>query len=150
MQGAMEHMDEPIGFLIKKIHHKLAAGRNRDLKYLELTGAQLDILTFLLQQGSSPVCQKDIGDFLEIKHTSTIDVLKKLEEKQLIYRSDSPDKGRRRDVHLTESGRQLADKLAGKRQEVEAILTDGFSAEERTQLWQQLKRIYKNMEKYNL
>lgn len=143
-------MEEPIGLLIKKIHLRLAAGRNRDLKYLDLTGAQLDILTFLQRQGNSPVCQKDIGDFLETRHTSTIDVLKKLEEKQLVYREDSADKGRRRDVHLTESGRNLAAKLTGKCHEVEMMLTDGFSEEERSQLWLQLRRVYKNIEKYNL
>lgn len=135
-----------IGILIKKINNKLEAGRNRDLKDLKLTGAQLDILLFLSDQSEKTTFQKDIGEFLAIKHTSTIDILKKLEEKQLIYRETNQDNARCRNVHLTEKGKQLTAMLSNKKNEIEAILLEGFSETEHQQLWEQLMKIYNNIE----
>ena len=137
-----------IGILIKKINNRLEAGRNRDLKDLKLTGAQLDILLFLSHQSQSEktIVQKDIGEFLAIKHTSTIDILKKLEEKQLIYRETNQDNARCRNVYLTEKGKQLTASLSTKKDKIEAILLEGFSETEHQQLWQQLMKIYNNIE----
>lgn len=135
-----------IGILIKKINNKLEAGRNRDLKDLKLTGAQLDILLFLSDQSEKTTFQKDIGEFLAIKHTSTIDILKKLEEKQLIYRETNQDNARCRNVYLTEKGKQLTEMLSSKKTEIEAILLEGFSETEHQQLWEQLMKIYNNIE----
>lgn len=135
-----------IGILIKKINNKLEAGRNRDLKDLKLTGAQLDILLFLSEQSEKTTFQKDIGEFLAIKHTSTIDILKKLEEKQLIYRETNQDNARCRNVYLTEKGKQLTEMLSSKKTEIEAILLEGFSETEHQQLWEQLMKIYNNIE----
>lgn len=135
-----------IGILIKKINNKLEAGRNRDLKDLKLTGAQLDILLFLSDQSEKTTFQKDIGEFLAIKHTSTIDILKKLEEKQLIYRKTNQDNARCRNVYLTEKGKQLTEMLSSKKTEIEAILLEGFSETEHQQLWKQLMKIYNNIE----
>lgn len=135
-----------IGILIKKINNKLEAGRNRDLKDLKLTGAQLDVLIFLSNQSEKTTFQKDIGEFLAIKHTSTIDILKKLEEKQLIYRETNQDNARCRNVYLTEKGKQLTTMLSSKKTEIEAILLEGFSETEHQQLWEQLMKIYTNIE----
>lgn len=135
-----------IGILIKKINNKLEAGRNRDLKDLKLTGAQLDVLIFLSDQSEKTTFQKDIGEFLAIKHTSTIDILKKLEEKQLIYRETNQDNARCRNVYLTEKGKQLTTMLSSKKTEIEAILLEGFSETEHQQLWEQLMKIYNNIE----
>ena len=59
------------------------------MKKYDITARQLEVLDFINELGS--ISQKDLSEHLEVKHTTVIELLKKLQEKELINKSQNEE-----------------------------------------------------------
>lgn len=140
-------MDEP-KLYFKKIHNQLEAGFNKEYKKYGLTSTQLDVLMYLSQETGGEATLSDIAAHFDVKHTSVIHVLKLLEQKGFICKSEISGT-RARPILLTDSGRQLGEQLASeirqKGPRLDQIMFAGLSEADRHHLDQMLEQIYQNL-----
>lgn len=135
-----------IGLYFKFINHKIESRMNNHLKRIGLTFSQFQVMAFLAHNGNEDISQRKICDFLKVKHTSIIDVLKRLEAKGLIQRKASSTNSRSNCVSLTERGKKLMDEMKLERQYVNRLIYKDMTEEEKAQLKQLLQKVLDNIE----
>lgn len=138
---------ENIGFLIKKISDRLLSELNYNLKKYDITARQLEVLDFINELDS--ISQKDLSEHLEVKHTTVIELLKKLQEKELINKSQNEENAKYNVITLTDKGKELAEQLGTFRDEVENIIAKSLGKENRESLIHSLNIVYKNICEYD-
>jgi MarR family multiple gene transcriptional regulator MgrA len=140
---------EPGGFKFKLIHEAFVAMFNRQLKEDDITFSQLMVISYLDEHSNQKVTQKDISDALHIKHPTTIGLLKRLEEKEMITNITDPDNRRCRNVTLTEKGIAFVEKRRERRKNTDDYLVSGMTEDEIRQLRLLLDRVIDNMQSLN-
>lgn len=140
-------MENNIGFLIKKISNRLLTEMNYNLKKYGITARQLEVLSFLNMNGDSS--QKDIADYFGIRHTTVIDLLKKLEGKNLIAKIKDEKNLKFNVISLTDLGKKQIGELDGFKDEVQDIFTKELGAENQEILIQSLNKIYEKICEYD-
>jgi MarR family multiple gene transcriptional regulator MgrA len=140
---------EPVGFKFKLIHEAFVAMFNRQLKEDDITFSQLMVISYLDEHSNQKVTQKDISDALHIKHPTTIGLLKRLEEKEMITNITDPDNRRCRNVTLTEKGIAFVEKRRERRKNTDDYLVSGMTEDEIRQLRLLLDRVIDNMQSLN-
>lgn len=135
-----------IGLSFKFINHKIESRMNRHLKKNDLTFSQFQVMAFLAHNCECDISQKKICDFLKVKHTSIIDVLKRLEAKGFIQRKTNSLNARSNCVTLTESGKKLMNEMKLERQYVNDLIYKDFTEEEKTQFERLLQKVLENIE----
>lgn len=134
-----------IGLYLKKISNQLERGRNLLLKEYNLTGTQMDVLEYLYHHSAQENTLSGITSFFGVQHTSVLHVLKLLEKKQLIYKTE-PERGSRfRFIYLTGQGMALVQKNEEGIARGNKIMFAGMSDQEIQVLQEQLIRIYQNL-----
>lgn len=140
-------MNEP-KLYFKKIHNLLEAGFNKEYKKYGLTSTQLDVLMYLAQKTGAEITLSDIAIHFNVRHTSMIHVLKLLEQKGFICKSDVQG-ARAKPILLTDRGRQLGEHLASEIQQKSPLLNKimfaGLSEADRQHLDRMLEQIYQNL-----
>lgn len=129
----------------KKIHNQLESGFTRALRKHGLTCTQFDILVYLDRHTDKRNTLTDLSAHFGVKHTSMIHVLKLLDEKGFITRTNSPD-ARSKSILLTKSGQQILADVREKGPLVNGIMFHGLSEEDLQLLEKMLKQIYANLE----
>ena len=140
-------MEDNIGFLIKKISDRLLTEMNYNLKKYDITARQLEVLSFLNMNGDSS--QKDIAEYFGIRHTTVIDLLKKLEEKNLITKIRAEKNLKYNVILLTDLGKKQIRELDGFRAELQQIFAKELGAENVEHLIRTLKIIYEKICEYD-
>ena len=135
------------GLLLKKISNRLECNRNRALKELGLTATQVDLLYYLYSHQEQENTLSDITAFFGIQHTSTIHVLKILEEKGYILKKPTKRNPRFKNICLTDKGYPLMEKFDANIAAIHQQLFAGITESEITELDRLLKIIYNNLEK---
>lgn len=138
---------ENIGFLIKKISDRLLSELNYNLKKYDITARQLEVLDFINELGS--ISQKDLSEHLEVKHTTVIELLKKLQEKDFINKSQNEENAKYNVITLTAKGKELAEQLGTFKDEVENIIAKSLGKENKESLIHSLNIVYKNICEYD-
>ena len=140
-------MNEP-KLYFKKIHNQLEAGFNKEYKKYGLTSTQLDVLIYLSQETDRECTLSDIAAHFDVKHTSVIHVLKLLEQKGFICKSEIQG-ARAKPILLTDSGRQLGEQLSSEIRQKSPLLDEimfaGLSEDDRQLLDKMLEQIYRNL-----
>lgn len=137
---------EPIGFKFKLIHEAFVAMFNRQLKEDDITFSQLMVISYLDEHRNQKVTQKDISDALHIKHPTTIGLLKRLDEKEMITNVTDPDNRRCRNVTLTEKGMDFVIARRERRKNTDDYLVSGMTDEEISTLRRLLDKVIDNMQ----
>ncbi len=140
---------EPIGFKFKLIHEAFVAMFNRQLKEDDMTFSQLMLISYLDEHKEQKVTQKDISEALHIKHPTTIGLLKRLEEKEMITNVTDPDNRRCRNVTLTDKGMDFVITRRERRKHTDDYLVSGMTEDEIRQLRLLLDRVIDNMQSLN-
>lgn len=138
---------DSVGSIIKKIGNNLEAGKNRALKEFGLTSAQFEILCFLNKKMGEQISQKDISEYLGVKHTSTINILKILEEKDFIRKEVDSENAKYRNVYLTDKGEQTICIAMKNKLSIDEIFFSGITEEEQQILIRLLNIGYQNLKK---
>ena len=76
----MEHY----GVLIKKLDKVFKQNFDQELERVGLTFSQMRVLRFLEDNPNTKITQKDISKELDIQHSTTIGLLKRMQEKGLV------------------------------------------------------------------
>lgn len=126
---------------IKKIFFIIKNDVNEKMKPYNITAAQILLLRYLQLNKGKMIIQKDICDYLCLKHSTIIGILKRLEEKELIIKKTNY----RSEISITEKGKKIIDSAGIEKGFIEKNLLKGFSKEENKQLDSYLDRIYSNI-----
>lgn len=137
--------EKRMGAWMQFLGRKIETSGNVLLRDTGITVMQLRVLRYLKTHPEQPQIA-DIADFFGVKHTSTIHVVRALEEKGYIYR-EPIHRSHGKKIKLTEQGDQLAANNEDRIDQMEEIMLRGFSEEEKTVLFQFLSRINENFDR---
>lgn len=128
---------------IKKIFFCVKNNFNDKMKPYDLTAAQIILLEYLYENKEKVIIQKDLCDYLSLKHSTVISILKRLEVKELIVRKTNY----KSEISITEKGIEIIKSAGIKKGFYENELLKGFTKEEISELEKYLDRIYSNINK---
>lgn len=138
-----------LGFQFKQINDKFKESINSKLNKYDITFSQFSVLHYLFSKNGTQVTQKDIEEFLELKHPTVIGILKRLEHKGFVHCIINSEDKRYRNVLLTEKALTLKKDLDQNKEMLDDILKKGLSDDEIQQLKSLLDRIIENLSNYN-
>ena len=103
--------------------------------------------TLYILRGMDGCVQKDLAKACDIKPSSMTVMLDGLEKKGFIRREETKVSGGKRAfrVFLTETGREMADKVFWLMENIEVEAFEGISEEEKLQLFSLLRRVRENL-----
>lgn len=139
--------DKNAGYYIKRISDYVEADANRELEQYGLTCSQARVLSFLLNRQDKVTIQKDVEDFFEIRHSTAIGILQRMEAKGFIVSRVDPDDKRQRIITVTDSAYELAKGIENHRLDFEKRMAVNMTAEEMAELKRLLYKVYKNINK---
>ncbi len=87
------------------------------------------------------ISQREIAHKLIVSEANITKTFKKLEEKELVYKTVDKENNARRNLHLTEKGIETFEKCIDIFGEFDVITFEGYSAEEKGRMEKQLKEI---------
>ena len=126
---------------IKKIFFEIKNNVNNQVKPYDLTAVQIITLKYLYENNKKVVIQKDICDFLSLKHSTVINILKRLKSKDLITKKTNY----KSEISITDKGIALVNNIGAKPGFVDNKLLKGFSKEKIVNLSNYLDRLYFNI-----
>lgn len=126
---------------IKVIFFNIKKNVNTKMKPYNLTASQIILLNYLYENKEKEMFQKDVCEFLSLKHSTVISILKRLEGKELITKKTDYKSV----ITITKKGIELLETIGIKKGFVENNILKGFSKEERELLSNYLDRIIINM-----
>lgn len=137
---------EPLSFKFRLIHESFACMINRHLKEEDMTFSQMILIFYLWENRDRKITQKDITEAMHIKHPTTIGLLKRLEEKEMLKVVVDPDNRKYRNIALTEKGVAFVEKDSNRKRHTEEDMVKGMSSKEIKQLRDLLDKVYDNMQ----
>lgn len=138
---------EHIGFYFKKINDFLQTQSNLHLKKVDLTYSQLYILMYVFHSETGTVLQKDIEQHFKLKHPTVIGLLKRMEKKNLIHVETNPDDRRSNRVVILDRGISIGKEMLFGRDYADNLLTANLDENQKKELEDLLRIIYKNIYK---
>ncbi|MGE4354815.1 MAG: MarR family winged helix-turn-helix transcriptional regulator [Oscillospiraceae bacterium] len=138
---------ENIGLLIKMIHDAVGAIANMELKGLNLTMSQSQMLYFLYQVRGQKVTIKEIENHFCIRHATAIGIVNRLEDKEFVLSCGSCDDKRVRHIAITKAGEKIYEAILLKSSLLERKYLEGLTSEETEHLKGALTVINFNLQK---
>ena len=138
-------MSEHIGMYFKKISEKLEKRANESLPKREFTFSQGKVLWYLHKHDNEQVTLKDVELFLDCSHATVSGLVARLVEKGLVTLEPNENDRRSKVLKLTEKELKNFRAMKAHRTQMEELLLQGFSDDERALLSEYLKRIYQNV-----
>ena len=108
-------------------------------KNLEINPAESMFLSKIYYQDG--ISQREIAHDLVVSEANITKTFKKLESKELVYKTIDETNNARRNLHLTEKGEKTFEKCIEIFKEFDSILFDGLSEEQIEQMEDQLKKV---------
>lgn len=130
--------------LFRLLHSTLREQVDRNIKALELTTSQLDVLICIAEHSGGPVNQRRIEEELRLTNPTVTGILKRLEKKGFITRTVGARDRRYREVRLTGRCAKLAERLQPGGQAMLLRAFRGFTPEEFDSLNRMLERLLEN------
>ena len=135
---------QAISFLMKLIADRVSTLFSLRAE-VPLTAAQSRVVMYLEACGGGPLSQKEIEQYLNVTHTTAKGLLQRLEEKGYVRTAFDSKDGRVKNAYLTEAARKCRDELMDHIRALTDQMMQGISAEEETQLFELLRRVYGNI-----
>lgn len=127
---------------LKNIAYCMKYAHDNSLRKYNLTSAQFLVLEYLIQNEGKDIIQKDLCEYLELKHTTVIGIIKRLEDKKFILK----ERGRKSNqISINNIGKKIFNEVGDIRSQYEEKLLKGFNKSEVTILNKQLDIMYKNI-----
>lgn len=111
----------------------------------EVTSTNLRIIRFLKANENRDVFQKDVEKEFGITRSTASRVLVLMEEKGLVKRLSVEQDARLKKLVLTEKSSQLGERMRIVGEQTDVKLLEGFSEEEKQQLYSFIDRMVKNL-----
>lgn len=126
------------GFLFRRAQQVHVAAWQRHVSPT-VSSVQFGLLTVLARLPEAS--QQELCDELDLDRSTVADLVKRLERRGLIERHRDPNDRRRNRLLLTSAGMATLVELRPRAEEVEHVLTDGLSVEDRADLRRLLLRV---------
>lgn len=142
-----EHKE--IGLLIKRINEAIERDLNGALKKHNLTIAQVRVIRYIRQRemDGATTSQKNIEDYFDISHPTTVGIVKRLEKKGLIRCEFDTNDKRVKNIYLTQIEDELNQDMYEFGQTMEKKITKTLSTDEVDKVFSILEKIYNNVKK---
>jgi len=127
-------MDEPLnytGFMIRRAQQRHVAAWQREVS-TELSSVQYGVISVLARMPGAS--QRELGDELDLDRSTIADLVARLERRGIVERERHGIDRRRYELHLSAHGRAELERLRPHVEQVEHILTDALTPEERDEL----------------
>lgn len=131
----------PIGYQLKQVSERCRHRFDRQLESMGLTFSQFALIHFLAHNQEGRVTKKDIGDALELKHSTIIGILNRLEKKGLVRFGTDEKDARCRNVYLTEAALAKLEELEENHRRMDQRFMNALSQEETAELKRLLKKV---------
>lgn len=125
-------MKNDVGYLIKRIHDKLAARADAELKQFNLTMSQCRVFLYLSSRGGQAT-QKEIEIFLDVAHPTVVGLVSRMEQNGYVTCWPCED-GRNKYVKLTPQAEAIDKDMQRNQLENEERLLAPLSPEDRERL----------------
>ncbi|WP_347995308.1 MarR family transcriptional regulator [uncultured Eubacterium sp.] len=137
----MEHY----GVLIKKLDKVFKQNFDQELERVGLTFSQMRVLRFLEGNPNTKITQKDISKELDIQHSTTIGLLKRMQEKGLVTVVVDEDNRRCRNIFLTSKAEEISCEMERGRTIMENRVVASFTEEEKEIFYRLLNKAIDNL-----
>ena len=137
----MEHY----GVLIKKLDKVFKQNFDQELERVGLTFSQMRVLRFLEDNPNTKITQKDISKELDIQHSTTIGLLKRMQEKGLVTVVVDEDNRRCRNIFLTSKAEEISCEMERGRTIMENRVVASFTEEEKEIIYRLLNKAIDNL-----
>ena len=117
--------------LIKKLDKVFKQNFDQELERVGLTFSQMRVLRFLEDNPNTKITQKDISKELDIQHSTTIGLLKRMQEKGLVTVVVDEDNRRCRNIFLTSKAEEISCEMERGRTIMENRIVASFTEEEK-------------------
>lgn len=144
----------------KTVHNELRSLSHLIYRFIEnlpnkkqiesMTGTNGCIIGYLADNSGRDVFQKDIEKAFGITRSTASKVINLMEQKGLVERQSVSRDARLKKIVMTEKSKAIAHLITEDMILVEGILTDGFSEEEKEDLYDYIERMKKNIKNYYL
>ena len=131
-------LESRVGYELKRVQHDLRLGMDGTLKELGVTTPQYAALSVLAEEPGLSNAALARRSFVTPQTMNQIMV--RLEAARLVERHAHPEHGRVLQAYLTEEGKRLRQKCAGRVDAIEGLMVSGLSDEERSNLLGLLRR----------
>lgn len=119
------------GKMINRISNRLRRRSGKAQETIGITGAKGNILNYiLLESEKHNVYQKDIEKEFGLRPSTATEVLKNLEEEELIVRIQDEEDGRYKKIVFTDKAEKIRSVLRGEIEQTEELLLKGITPEE--------------------
>ena len=119
------------GKMINRISNRLRGRSGKAQETIGITGAKGNILNYiLLESEKHNVYQKDIEKEFGLRPSTATEVLKNLEEEELIVRIQDEEDGRYKKIVFTDKAEMIRGALRGEIEKTEELLLKGITPEE--------------------
>ena len=119
------------GKMINRISNRLRRRSGKAQETIGITGAKGNILNYiLLESEKHNVYQKDIEKEFGLRPSTATEVLKNLEEEELIVRIQDEEDGRYKKIVFTDKAEMIRGALRGEIEKTEELLLKGITPEE--------------------
>lgn len=129
----IEYSEIPLGLLVSMIHRSHMMYLNNKMKTIGLSAGQFPFLMVL--SNNEGINQDEIAAYVHIDKGTVARALKKLEDKNYIYREIDEKNRRRYLIYLTEEGKKLIPKLIAIDNEWEDFLCSNSLSKEYDQIY---------------
>lgn len=137
-------MPEFIGPMMKKISEEMERKANEQLKKYRLTLTQGKVILFLADKQHKTATQKELEDFLQVSHPTTVTIVKSMESKNMVETVRDDEDRRMKNVRLIWGDEEIYSQLRQNASELDTDLMKGFSQEEQELFGEFLRRVYMN------
>lgn len=137
----MEHY----GVLIKKLDKVFKQNFDQELERVGLTFSQMRVLRFLEDNPNTKITQKEISKELDIQHSTTIGLLKRMQEKGLVTVVVDEDNRRCRNIFLTSKAEEISCEMERGRTIMENRIVASFTEEEKEIFYRLLNKAIDNL-----
>ena len=119
------------GKMINRISNRLRRRSGKAQETIGITGAKGNILNYiLLESEKHNVYQKDIEKEFGLRPSTATEVLKNLEEEEMIVRIQDEEDGRYKKIVFTDKAEMIRGALRGEIEKTEELLLKGITPEE--------------------
>ena len=135
------------GKLINKISNRLRRRSKAAQESIGISGAQGNILDYILVESEKHnVYQKEIEKEFDLRPSTATEVLKHLEEEELIVRVPDEEDGRLKKIVFTEKAKAIRSALRSEIEQSEEVLLRGISREEQAVFMKITAKMLENLE----
>lgn len=138
-------MKKTIGFQFKQVHDIFEASANNKFIAYDLTLSQVVVLRYLIEHQSGEITQKDLEEYLNLKHSTVSGILKRMEKKGLLEVFVNPRDRRSRIIIPTTKAQEAFMVIQSHMDSMNQKITRGFTESEKKVLGQLLERVIQNI-----